>query len=200
MKIRRRHWRWRSLIAVLFLLLGLLLQNSQREIRAAGPPMPEWQDTDIVVPTGADICVDAHASNTVLVQVGNANPVAYNWVTKHHSVINSPPLLWCDPEDVPFGGGSSGRYMPDDGTSLVYEMDPSLAVPARHGRLFVSLDRGVTWEERGLEFSGRIRSLAVSDVDGRAIYLAVQNEALTAWGTEEYSIYFSADAGITCEK
>lgn len=97
---------------------------------------------------------------------------------------------------LPAGGAIyyslGGTYAYDTGSSY-----PPSITPTMPGRLFVSADGGLTWEERGAQFGGAIAGVALTGADTHSLYaltLTPQPNGDRAW-----VVTFSADAGATWE-
>jgi hypothetical protein len=94
-------------------------------------------------------------------------------------------------------------FVAQDGSRYLYYFSKFYEYPNNNlslSKLMVSSNSGDTWQERGKEFNGQIRSFAVSSSDGRAAYALVQETGPIPEGTRKFSIYLTRDAGISWKK
>jgi len=215
-----------AVVALVFLagpsMLGLRNQSTAILQRGSG------QNIGFVVPEHAYDCIDGSQANTILFY-GDFGTISYNWVTGQNRTLNSRPIELCTSTGLLFAKestSSDGSYQasdprawrfssadpdgravdhmptntPDDGSLQMYALDMPYGSQLEQKRLWASADGGVTWEERGVQFYGRIVSVAALDTDGRSIYIAVNDGLKPQDGTLHFLIYFSADAGLTWEK
>src|SRR5262249_44807622 len=149
----------------------------------------QWRDTGIAVPDRG-LCFDSTQPEIVLI-ADESGTSAYNRVSGQRTLLNERPFQLCGPGDLLFAidpaSGTAWRFsvsdphgrsfahapshIAQDGTAQVYSLGhPTKTSP---GHLWASADGGLTWQERGQQFGGRIESLALAEVDARAIYVAV---------------------------
>ena len=214
-------------VAALLLLAGPSMPSLLNQSTAI-PQRGSEQNTGFVVPEHAYDCIDGSQANTILFY-GDFGTISYNWVTGQNRTLNSRPIELCTSTGLLFARESTnndGSYQasnpdawrfssadpdgravdhmptntPDDGSLQMYALDMPYGSQLEQKRLWASADGGVTWDERGVQFYGRIVSLAASDADGRAVYIAVNDGLKPQDGTLHFLIYFSADAGLTWEK
>jgi hypothetical protein len=103
--------------------------------------------------------------------------------------------------------GTPVDHLPDssgeDGSLISYSLevpdqnDPSQASKPR--RLWVSLDGGLSWQERGQQFSGAIQAFSASQSDSKNLYLLTRPPGNDA-DTYKLNLYFSSDAGANWEQ
>ncbi len=67
-------------------------------------------------------------------------------------------------------------------------------------RLHISEDAGISWQERGQQFKGKIGSLTMNEGNSKAIYIVVRDGEIAGTNLFRHIIYFSSDAGSSWEK
>jgi hypothetical protein len=90
-----------------------------------------------------------------------------------------------------------------DGSQQVYSLTikPTFSNSnnLRFGSIFASDDGGISWVERGQQFDEHVMKLVTTGADGRSIYALVVDRIAEAASQYGFTIYFSADAGVTWE-
>lgn len=202
-------------------LVGLLVFTFSSMQPVAAQPLG-WYDTGVVIQEKQySLCFDGSQSNVILIANQDAGTVAYNWADQTRTQLNARPYDLCAPNGLLFsadnqpnpdrGGalrfsssdpqGQAVEFMPthiaQDGSDLVYALTDRLASIGR--TLWVSKDEGLSWQDNGKQFNGRISSVAILDANAESIYalIAPDTDRLFSSRTRaEYAIYYSGDAGL----
>ncbi|HEX2910265.1 MAG TPA: sialidase family protein [Chloroflexia bacterium] len=207
------------------LLVGLLMALVPlKAVQAAGYPQLQWSDSGLNLTNPYSICVDTLNPYRLLAAEGTSEKregvFAYNWKSGQKTQINSLTFDLCGENGLLYtrlspsqqdGGfrfsmGSNQSQaiahfptnLGHDGTTQVYSFQPAAGPGLSH--LWASSDGGLTWQERGQQFEGQMRSFSVAQTNARAVYALVQARNTAPNTLTKFTVYFSPDAGINWEK
>ncbi|HEX2915861.1 MAG TPA: sialidase family protein [Chloroflexia bacterium] len=208
---------------LLLSLLSATQLTGSSPVRAAEPG---WQETPLTLDTTAsniNYCFDATRPDRLFINRTDrqAGTLLYNLATGEKTTFNDHSFYHCNEsngllyayKEANFTGAivfssdnPQGRELAhtptafaSDGTLYTYSAENEAG--GKNSRFFASPDGGLTWQERGQLFAGkRIESVAVTEADGRSLYVLAK-EILDPQNTVQgNTIYFSPDAGATWEK
>jgi hypothetical protein len=208
------------------LLLANLLFGLQPVSPADAQSVPQWQDTGRTLPTD-NFCVDSgHKDQLLYVEAGiGENPSKFSLLNlqtgentlfttlKHADFICAPKGNFYIRQGLNAQNAylissiqpslAKIDYMPThiavDGSRYTYYFERFTRVNNTKSLLKVSSDGGLTWQERGQQFNGYIRSFTMAQSDARVVYALVQGATPQADGNTPLSIYVSRDAGTSWE-
>jgi hypothetical protein len=210
------------------LLIANLLFSLQAASPAQAQTTPQWQDTGRVIPNNV-FCVDSGRKDRLIyAQYGSDNTPSrigmYDLQNGQDTVLSTRKFsgVTCGSngniylsEQLASGGSDTYlintnapgekkiQYLPQllavDGSRYAYYSQTFDRIGGKKSQLLVSADNGLTWQERGQQFNGYIRSVTMAQSDGRVIYALVHGATPQADGKTALSVYISRNAGESWE-
>jgi hypothetical protein len=199
-------------------LLPLLVSlASPGGLARAEESAPAWQETGLALPTGSPlVCFDGQQPRRLLAASKGSNDLpagtyAFDWGSGQRTQLNERPFSLCNESNGRLYANAKGTegalqfssltpngqtilYTPDeiaaDGSDLVY------ALAAK--KLFVSLNGGLDWQERGQALGPNLQAVSASQTHSPALYALVKTKLSAEEDT--YTLYFSADSGLAWAK
>jgi hypothetical protein len=215
-------------IGLIALLLANLLFGLLSASPAQAQNTPQWQDTGRNLPT-TDFCIDSgrkdrlvsfeYENDTKLVKTN-----VLDLQTGQTTFLNRRGFPVCAANGVLYAqehddnalakkaayrsstletGETQLEHMPtfvaQDGSRYVYYYQAFDRLRDVKSVLKVSADGGKTWQERGQQFNGYLRSFIIAPSDARVAYALVQASTPQSDGNTQFSIYLSRNAGESWE-
>jgi hypothetical protein len=213
---------------VVALLVATLFLGLQPASSAQAQSAPQWQDTGVnLAPAG--YCADSGRKDRLVYleyssEGKSANIGVLDLQTRQNTVLSKRAQSGyvCGSKGILYirentqaatdtiymintldGKESKIEHLPThvavDGSRYAYYFQSFSRGSSTKAVLKTSADGGLTWQERGQQFNGYIRSFMMSRSDARVVYALVQSATPQADGKTAFSIYVSRDAGATWE-
>ncbi len=186
----------------------------------AAQPAGSWQDTGIRLTDpqrSLPMCIDTSHPNIIFAYDEGVRTFAYNWRSGQQTFLNDLPVDVCSADGWLYSIGETGatsyRFRLDeptpqpvahvpmgagpDGIEYSYDSNPTYFQLTTDFVSWTSDDGGVTWQSHSHHFDGGIESYSVAPADVRVVYVLVGDGTPDHFGTRNYTIYASTDAGLT---